>query len=247
MFKKSLIALGSFILVVATLGAVKVAQIKKLSSTPRLAPVSAVTTSTAVAATWYPRLQAIGSLAPVEGVTVSADADGTIVKIGAESGTLVAAGALLVELDTSVESAQLNAIQARGELARINMARAQDLLGSKAMARAEYDAIAAAYKQSVADLAALQALIEKKHVRAPFAGRVGIRLVNVGQYVAKGRALMPLQKLNPIFVNFSVPQRELPNLVIGQKTVVSVDAFPGSIFLEQFLRSIPRLMPLRAI
>jgi len=227
MFKKFLIALGGFILVVATLGAVKVAQIKKLASAPRLAPVSAVTTSTAVAATWYPRLQAIGSLAPVEGVTVSADADGTIVKIGAESGTLVAAGALLVELDTSVESAQLNAIQARGELARINMSRAQDLLGSKAMARAEYDAIAAAYKQSVADLTALQALIEKKHVRAPFAGRVGIRLVNVGQYVAKGRALMPLQKLNPIFVNFSVPQRELPNLVIGQKTVVSVDAFPG--------------------
>jgi len=88
----------------------------------------------------------------------------------------------------------------------------------------------AAFKQALADVAALQALIDKKHVRAPFDGRVGIRMVNVGQYVSKGRALMPLQNLNPIFVNFSVPQRQLPDLSMHQKISVTVDAVRGKIF-----------------
>ena len=230
MFKKFLIALGGFIIVVVTLGAVKLAQIQKMASAPHSPPVSAVTTIEAAAVAWHPALQAIGTLAPVQGVTISADADGTIVKIAADSGTTVKAGDLLVEIDTTVETAQLNATQARGELALINLDRAKDLIESKAMAKSEYDAIAAAYKQSRADVAALQALINKKHVHAPFAGRIGIRLVNVGQYISKGRALMPLQMLNPIFVNFSVPQRQLPDLVLGQKISVTVDAFRGTTF-----------------
>lgn len=230
MFKKFLIALGGFLVVVFVLGAIKVAQIKQMASAPHTQPLTSVTTFQAEAVAWQPSLQAIGTLAPVQGVTISADADGTIVKITADSGTAVKAGDLLVELDTSVEIAQLNATQARGELALINIERAKGLLESKAMAKSEYDAIAAAYKQSLADVAALQAQIDKKYVRAPFDGRIGIRLVNAGQYVSKGRALMPLQKLNPIFVNFSVPQRQLPDLMVGQKTSVTVDAFRGTFF-----------------
>ena len=230
MFKKFLILLGGFIIVVVTLGAVKIAQIQKMSSMPHVQPANAVTTIEAASVAWHPSLQAIGTLAPVQGVTISADADGTIVKIAAESGTTVKAGDLLVELDTSVETAQLNSIQARGELARINLERAKELLANTSMAKSEYDAIDASYKQSLADVAALQALIEKKHVRAPFAGRIGIRLVNVGQYISKGRALMPLQKLNPIFVNFSVPQRQIPDISFGQKISVTVDAFHATVF-----------------
>jgi membrane fusion protein (multidrug efflux system) len=230
MFKKFLIALGGFIAVVLILGAVKAAQIKKMASAPHMQPVSAVTTYAAQEVVWHPSLQAIGTLAPVQGVTISADADGTIVKIAAESGTTVKAGDLLVQLDTSVETAQLNATQARGELARVNIERARGLLESQSMSKSEYDTIEASYKQSQADVAALQALIDKKHVRAPFDGRIGIRLVNEGQYVSKGRALMPLQKLNPIFVNFSVPQRHLPDLVLGQQISVTVDAFAGTTF-----------------
>jgi membrane fusion protein (multidrug efflux system) len=228
MFKKFLVAFGGFIVVVLTLGAVKVAQLKQMSSVPHVQPASAVTTIAAESVAWHPVLQAIGTLAPVEGVTISADAEGTIVKIAADSGTAVRTGDLLIELDTSVETAQLNATQARGELARINIARAKELLESKAMAKSEFDAVDAAYKQSLADVAALQALIDKKHLRAPFDGRVGIRLVNVGQYISKGRALMPLQKLDPIFVNFSVPQRQLGDLTIGQKIGLKVDAFPAA-------------------
>jgi membrane fusion protein (multidrug efflux system) len=226
MFKKFLIVIAGFAAVVLILGFVKAAQIKKMSSVPHVMPASAVTTMAAESVAWHPVLQAIGTLAPVEGVTISADAEGTIVNIAADSGTTVKAGDLLVEIDTSVETAQLNATKARGELARINMERAKDLLESKAMAQSEYDTVAATYKQSLADIAALQALIDKKHVRAPFAGRVGIRLVNVGQYISKGRALMPLQKLDPIYVNFSVPQRQLSDLVLGQSVSLKVDAFP---------------------
>lgn len=226
MLKKFLIAIGGFILVVLLLGAVKVAQIKKMSSVSHVPPPTAVTTIAAAAVAWQPVLQAIGTLAPVEGITLSADAEGTIVKILADSGSAVKAGDLLVELDTSVESAQVNAAQTRAELARINYDRAKDLIASNAVAKSEFDSVEASYKQAVADVAAIQAQIEKKFVRAPFDGRVGIRFVNLGQYISKGRALMPLQKLNPIYVNFSVPQRQLADLVIGQKLSVRVDAYP---------------------
>jgi len=225
MFKKFLIAIAGFAVVVLTLGAIKVAQIKKMASVPHIPPVSAVTTAEAEPVTWHPSLQAIGTLAPIQGVTLSADAEGTIVKIMAESGTAVHAGDPLVELDTTVEVAQLNATKARAELARVNIERARDLLESKAMAKSEFDTIEASYKQSLADTAALQALIDKKLVRAPFDGRVGIRLVNVGQYISKGRALLPLQKLDPIYVDFNVPQGHLSDLAIGQKITLTVDAF----------------------
>ena len=230
MLKKFLITVGGFTVVVLTLGAVKAAQINKMASAPHVQPATAVTTSPAQFVAWQPILQAIGTLAPVEGVTVSADADGTIVKIGADSGTAVKAGDLLVELDTSIETAQLGAAQARADLARVNIERAKDLWERNVSAKSEYDAVEASYKQSLADVAALQALIDKKHVRAPFDGRVGIRLVNVGQYISKGRALMPLQKLNPIFVNFSVPQRQLPDLSQNQKISITVDAFHAQVF-----------------
>jgi membrane fusion protein (multidrug efflux system) len=230
MFKKLLLTVGGFTVIVLTLGAVKAAQLNKLASAPHVQPANAVTTSAAQFVAWQPVLQAIGTLAPVEGVTVSADADGTIVKIAADSGTAVKAGDLLVELDTSIETAQLGAAQARADLARVNIERAKDLWERKVSAKSEYDTVDAAYKQSLADVAALQALIDKKHVRAPFDGRVGIRLVNVGQYISKGRALMPLQKLNPIFVNFSVPQRQLPDLSKDQKVSITVDAFRAKVF-----------------
>ena len=230
MFSKFLIAIVGFILVVCALGAVKAKQIAQMSSISHVPPPTAVTTIAAESVTWHPSLQAIGTLAPVEGVTVSADADGTIVKIMVESGTAVKAGDPLVQIDTSVEAAQLSAAEARAELAQINIERAKELLNSKTMAKSEFDAIDASSKQALADVAALKALIDKKLVRAPFDGRIGIRIVNLGQWVSKGRALMPLQKLDPIFVNFNVPQRQLSALTIGQKISVTVDSYQGKIF-----------------
>ncbi|HET7537740.1 MAG TPA: efflux RND transporter periplasmic adaptor subunit [Candidatus Didemnitutus sp.] len=230
MFKKFIIAMGGFAVLVITLGAVKVAQIQKMTSAPHVMPPSAVATTEAKATPWSPSLRSIGTLAPVEGVTLSADAEGAVVKIYAENGAAVKAGDPLIELDSSVEAAQLAAADARTELARVNLERTRELLSRNAISKSELDTSDAVYKQAVADAGALKALIEKKTVRAPFSGRVGIRQVNLGQYISKGRALLPLQKLDPIYVNFSVPQRQLPELSIGRKVNITIDAFAGKTF-----------------
>lgn len=230
MLKKFAFTLGGFVLVVVLLAAVKAAQIKEMSSGGFVQPLSAVTTAQAVVQDWKPRIRAIGTLAPVQGVTVSADADGTIVRIPVENGALVKQGDLLVEIDTSVEQAQLHSAQARAALARVERDRSTALREKNTISQAELDSAQAQYNQAAADVAAIEATIERKKVRAPFTGRVGIRSVNVGQYVGRGSALMPLQQLDPIYVNFSVPQRELPNMAIGQEIELAVDAFPGQAF-----------------
>lgn len=225
MLKKFIIAVGAFLVVVLTLGAVKTAQIKKMMSAPHVMPAASVSTLEARAVDWFASIHAIGTLAPVEGVTLSADADGIITKIAAENGASVKAGDVLVEFDTTTELPQLAAAEARAELARVNIDRMKELWEQKANSKSELDAAAASFKQASADVNALKALIAKKQVRAPFDGRVGIRQVNIGQFVARGAPLLPLQKLNPIFVNFSIPQRQLQMLSVGQKVSILVDAF----------------------
>ncbi|MBP6506333.1 MAG: efflux RND transporter periplasmic adaptor subunit [Opitutaceae bacterium] len=230
MLKKFIIAVGGFIVVFLTLGAVKSAQINKMASTPHTMPATAVSTSQAQAVEWHSSLHAIGTLAPVEGVTLGADADGTIMRIAVDSGAVVKAGDLIIELDTTVEAAQLAAAEARAELAQANIDRTKELLDSKAISKSEYDVAQASTKQARADVEALKALIAKKQIRAPFAGRVGIRLVNVGQFIARGAPLIPLQQADPIFVNFSVPQRNISALSLGQKVSVTIDAFTQTTF-----------------
>ena len=226
MIKKFFILIAGFVVVVLALGAVKVAQIKEMSSVSHEMPASAVTSFEAKAVSWQPVISAIGTLAPVEGVTIAADADGTIVKIAAESGTAVKAGDLIVGLDTSVEVAQLASAEAGAALAKLQHDRAAELVAKNTISKSEFDAATAQLNQAGSNVAALKAIIEKKHVRAPFDGRVGIRLVNLGQFVARGRALMPIQKLDPIYVNFNIPQRQLAALSLGQKIALKVDAFP---------------------
>lgn len=230
MLKKYILALIGFVLLVTVLGAVKALQIKKLSSQPHVTPATAVTTVTAVEAAWRPVLSAIATLAPVEGVTLGADADGTISRIAVESGALVKAGDLLLEFDTTVEAAQLAAAEARLAIVKIDRDRAVELRKNDTISQAELDQNEAQLNQTAAEVEALRALLSKKKVRAPFDGRVGIRLVNLGQFVGRGAALLPLQKLDPIYVNFSIPQRNLPELVVGQEVEVKVDAFGERVF-----------------
>ncbi len=230
MLKKFVLALGGFFVVFVTLGAVKAAQVKKMASAPHVMPLASVSTAPAQAVSWHSSLSAIGTLAPVQGVTLSADADGSIVAIAAENGASVKQGDLLVSFDVSVESAQLVATQARAELARVNIDRNKELWERQTISKSEFDATSAAAKQADADVAALKAQIAKKQVRAPFDGRVGIRQINLGQFVARGAPLLPLQKLDPIFVNFNIPQRHLPLLAVGSKVAIKVDAFAETRF-----------------
>lgn len=230
MIKKFLIAVGAFIAVFLTLGAVKAAQIKKMSSAPHVMPPTAVSTSEAKSENWHPSLHTIGTVAPIQGVMLSAEVDGIITKIHVESGAPVKENDLLLEFDTTVEVSQLVAAEARAELARVNIDRTKELWEQKAISKSEFDAASATVKQTGAEVAALKAVIAKKQIRAPFAGRVGIRQVNLGQYVARGAPMLPLQQLNPIYVNFNLPQRNLPALSVGQKVSVIVDAFESTPF-----------------
>lgn len=223
--KKLAFALLGFVIVLLALGLVKRAQIVKISSVPHVMPASAVTSYEAKTVAWQPVISAIGTLAPVEGVTLAADADGIVVKIAADSGTAVKAGDLILSLDTSVEDAQLKAAEAAAELAKLQHDRAAELIGKNTISQAELDTATAQLDQANANVAGLKATIERKHVRAPFDGRVGIRLVNLGQFVARGRDLLPIQRLDPIYVNFTVPQHEISSLSIGQKIFVTVDGF----------------------
>ena len=213
------------VLLFVGLGAVKVAQIKEMSSQPHVMPAASVSTFEARLENWQPVISSIATLAPVQGVTISADADGPIVKVYVENGATVRAGDLLMEIDSSVERAQLQAAEAQRMLAQLNAKRSTDLLQKSTISQSELDQATAQLNQTEGSVLALKATIEKKSVRAPFEGRVGIRSVNLGQFVSRGQALFPLQKLDALYVNFKIPQRLLSELSIGQKVAVAVDAY----------------------
>jgi membrane fusion protein, multidrug efflux system len=233
MAKKFLYVIGVFIGVLLALGIVKASQIKEASSAEHTPPPSAVTTAEANQEEWHPQLRAVGTLAPVQGVMLTAELDGTVVRIAVENGAQVKQGDLLLELDAAIEQAQLASAQARAELARLQWERSTGLLEKETISQAELDGARAQFDQARAEVAAIQATIDKKRVRAPFSGRVGIRSVNLGQYVSRGTPLLPLQQLDPIYVNFSIPQRQLPLVGLNQPVHVVVDAFPNQPFVGQ--------------
>lgn len=178
-------------------------------------PPTAVTTVVAQQATWPSTLSVIGSAAAIQGVTVGADLPGTVDKIHFESGQWVKEGDVLVELDTRQEQAQLASMEAQRELAEINYGRAQQLLKEGVIARSEYDNAAAQQKATRAQVGDIQAAIARKTIRAPFSGVLGIRQISLGQYLAAGQAIVSLQSLNPIYVNFGVPQQNTAKMELG--------------------------------
>jgi membrane fusion protein (multidrug efflux system) len=179
-------------------------------------PPEAVTTIVAAEETWPSTLTAIGTAAPVHGVTVSADLPGVIERIAFESGQAVHEGDVLAVLDTRQEHAQLAAADAQRELARLNFERMQGLLNEKVVSRAEFDQATADQRQADAKLGEITATIARKTIRAPFSGVLGIRHVNLGQYLSGGDPLVTLESLNPIYVNFGVPQQSAGDVRPGR-------------------------------
>ena len=168
-----------------------------------------VTTAVAHTENWESVLTSVASLVAVQGVMVSAEMTGKVVQIAFEPGTMVQAGDLLVQQDIAAETAQLRSAEATVALTKITFERARKLLAQKTSSQSEYDNADAQYKQAVAQADNMRALIAKKTIRAPFAGVLGIRLVNLGQILSAGDAIVSLQALDPIFVNFSLPQQQL--------------------------------------
>ena len=184
-------------------------------------PPEAVTTIVTHEEQWPATLNAIGTMAAVQGVTVSADLAGTVDRILFDSGQAVREGAVLAVLDTRQEKAQLAAIDAQRELARLTFERMEGLLSERVISRAEFDRATADFRQSEAQSAEIRAVIERKTIRAPFSGVLGIRQVNLGQYLAGGDALVTLQSINPIYVNFGVPQQTVGQIPVGRAVRVT--------------------------
>jgi membrane fusion protein (multidrug efflux system) len=190
-------------------------------------PPEAVTTIVAKQEKWPATLDVIGTTVAVQGVTVSADLPGTVARIGFESGKSVHAGDVLVELDTRQERAQLAAMEAQRDLARINFGRTEQLVKQGVIAKTEYDNVTAQQKATEAQVGEIRATIARKTIRAPFSGILGLRQVNLGQYLSAGEAIVSLQALNPIYVNFGVPQQTAPQVRVGRTLLVSSNDVGG--------------------
>jgi membrane fusion protein (multidrug efflux system) len=227
--KRILIALLGLVIVIAALAAVKAMQIRAMIEQGKKAvlPPETVTTAVARAESWETSLSAVGSLTAVQGVTVAAELTGKVVEIAFEAGTKVKQGDLLVRQDTSVEEAQLPGAEAQVTLTQSVLERNVGMLAEKIISQAEYDAGVAGNRQAKAQVETLRATIAKKSIRAPFGGRLGIRQVNLGQILREGDPIVTLQSLDPIFVNFALPQQELSRLRTGLPVRVTTDALPG--------------------
>jgi membrane fusion protein (multidrug efflux system) len=211
--------------IVLVLGAVKTMQIRAAiaEASSFQMPPEAVTTVEAKLQPWPSNLEAIGTVQAVRGVTVSADLPGVVEAILFESGQPVREGEVLVRLDARQERAQLAAAEAQRDLSAVNLERVRGLVAQGIVAQAELDRASAEHKQAEARVGEIRATIERKMIRAPFSGVLGIRQVNLGQYLAGGAPIVPLQSLDPLHVDFSVPQQQVGRMRPGGEVEVSVD------------------------
>jgi membrane fusion protein (multidrug efflux system) len=226
MNKRMFQMLAAVLVFVAVIGFVKFQQVRAAIAMGKsfAPPPEAVTTFVARPQQWQATLEATGSVAPVQGVTLSADEPGVVASIVFESGAHVRAGQTLVLLDTRQERAQLASAEAQHELDRTRLERGKKLFDQQLIAHAEYDDLTAQFAQSEAAVNEIKASIERKTVRAPFAGAVGIRQVNLGQYVRSGDPIVPLQSEDPIYVNFAVPQQQVASLRAGALVYAAADS-----------------------
>ena len=185
--------------------------------------ISAVTVDEQV---WQREHRAIGTLTAVQSIEVSSEADGMIRAIHFDSGDVVQQGDRLIELDDEVESANLRNYHARLNLARINFDRDRQMLSRKLLSQERFDRSNAELDEAMALVEQTEAVIAKKNVKAPFSGRLGIRMVSIGEYLAAGEPATTLQSVNPIFVDFSLPEQYLPDIHVGQKLSFAVKAYP---------------------
>lgn len=229
MRKKIIIAIIGLVVLTGAIAGIKGLQIGKMMSQKRPVIAETVTAAVVQSQNWESTLSAVGSLVAVQGVTVSAEIAGKVARIAFEPGSCVQAGDLLVQQDVAAETAQLRSAEANLALAKVNFERAAKLLHEKTYSRSEYDNADAQYKQAAAQADNLKAIIAKKTIKAPFAGMLGIRLVNLGQMLSAGDAIVSLQALDPVFVNFSVPQQQLSKIKTGLTVRIITDALPDKV------------------
>jgi membrane fusion protein, multidrug efflux system len=240
--------------VLLVLGGIKALQIRSLIAFGKsyAQPPETIASAVVHEEKWQNTLSAVGSIDPQNGVTLASEVPGTVAEIAVADGSTVAKGDLLLRLDTSSEEAQLRAAEAQVELAKLNTDRTQRLRADNTVSQSELDTAEATLKQDQANADVIRAAIEKKTIRAPFAGRLGIWQVNVGASLDARRPLISLQSLTPVYADFSLPQQDLAQVKTGLTVRVTCDAYPERKFdgvltaINPDLDAATRSVPLRA-
>lgn len=232
MARRILMTLVVTAVLLTTLGYTKFRQIQtSVKAASFQPPPTSITTILARQEKWASTLSVVGTMAAVHGVTVSADLPGTVDHITFESGRAVREGEVLVQLDTRQERAQLAAAEAERDLAHVNFARMKELVDQGVVSRMQYDQATAEQRSTDAKVGEIRATIARKTIRAPFSGILGIRQANLGQYLAAGEPIVPLQSLNPIYVNFGVPQQDASQIRVGQDVRIRARDLAGAAFV----------------
>jgi len=230
MIKRLLIVLVFSAVIFGGLFGTKIMQIQTAMANRQAPPPPVVAVTEVRQETWTPSLTTVGSLSVDAGIEVSNELAGTVKSILFKSGATVSEGDLLLELDTSTDEAELNRLEASQRLASVKFDRSKQLIGKNLTSQSEYDEAKALLQQANASLALQKALLEKKRVRAPFDGRLGIRKVSLGQYLPAGTPIVSLNSLQLIHADFSLPERSLSRLKVGQDIEVRVQAYPDEVF-----------------
>ena len=207
------------------------------------AKAPAVTVSSAVVTQeqWQQKVSTVGSLRAIQGIDVSAEVAGTVATISFESGHRVQSGDPLLQLDDTAERAELRSLEAQLQLARLDYERARGLQERTAMSQAQLDRAKSVMDSLAAQAEEQQALIAKKTIRAPFPGELGIRQVDIGEYVSPGTGIVTLQRLDPIYADFTLPERHFQTLAVGQTIEVEVAAYPQVLFTGRVTAISPRV------
>jgi membrane fusion protein (multidrug efflux system) len=254
MKRKIFIAVGMVAVIFVALAGIKAWQIHAMIAFNNafVPPPETISSAVAHEEKWQDTLTAVGSVDPQNGVTLAPEVAGTVVEIAVADGSVVARNDLLLRLDTSSEEAQLRSAEAQTEMARLNAERTRSLRAGNTISQSELDQAEATLKQDAANADVIRSAIEKKTIRAPFAGRLGIWQVNVGASVDARRPLVSLQSLTPVYVDFSLPQQNLSQLKNGLAVQVTSDTYPGQKFdgvltaINPDLDAATRSVPLRA-
>lgn len=220
------------VLIVAAIVGVKMSQFKALgeAAAQQTVPPQPVNATEVMRYEWQPRLTSVGSVVAVQGTIVRAELPGVVREIAFEPGSVVQKGDVLVRLDTDIEEAQLREAEAEAKWAHITYERALNLIKSRAISQAELDEAQAAMARADARVDSIRATIAKKIVRAPFTGKLGIRSISIGQFLDTGAEVVSLQAIDPVFVDFSVPQQQLGELREGLEVAALLDAYPETAF-----------------
>lgn len=245
MWKKVLVTAVGLVALLAFIAGAKAMQIMTLIDlgASMVMPPTVVGASEVKEQEWEQTLNAVGSLEAMRGVVVTADNPGRVTDIHFVAGAQVKAGDILISQDTSNESAQLRSAQASAALAKSDLDRNKELLAKGAASKSQYDSAEATYKQAVAQVDDIRSTILKKSVRAPFDGRLGIRQINLGQDLGTGDPIVSLQAVDPMFVNFFLPQQDLPKLDIGLEVRVTSNAVPDESFIGKITAINPEIDP----